>query len=315
MPLSLRSDLFAQLAVMEGAGMSTDAALAGLRLPAMFYPRLGDTRRRIRNGASVPDAGQGAGLFTELEAHLLRAAFAAGSPERSYRRLSEVHARRAAQIKQVKSQLTMPIATAVLSLCLGPLPDLVAGNIGLFGYLFRAFWPVAAIYAAWRWLASRKSLRSPRLDRWELALPLFGPVAERRNARDYFDSLGLMLDAGLPMLQALPLALASIRNSIMRQRFSVVYPMVDAGARFSEAIGAVNFTGRATAQGLIVAGEAAGKLPETLMRYADMEFIAINDFDSSVAKWLPKIVYGFIAAWMAWSIIKSGAFLPPPDIG
>jgi hypothetical protein len=51
------------------------------------------------------------------------------------------------------------------------------------------------------------------LHRMLLLVPMFGPMQARRNIRDFFDSLGLLLEAGVPMLDALPIADRPIRRS------------------------------------------------------------------------------------------------------
>src|ERR1700745_2927130 len=87
MKFNLRADRFSQLATMEDAGLPFDSALRLVHLPPRERPRLAGTRKWIRLG--IADAGLKGGLFTSIEASLLGAAAASGSPSRAYRLLSD----------------------------------------------------------------------------------------------------------------------------------------------------------------------------------------------------------------------------------
>ena len=43
-----------------------------------------------------------------------------------------------------------------------------------------------------------------------------GPAMARGQARDFFESLGLLLEAGVPMFQALPIAVSTLSNRNMQ---------------------------------------------------------------------------------------------------
>ena len=81
---------------MEDAGLPFNQASLLTQLPPAARPRLTDTKKWLRSGLGVADAGLKSGLFTDLEASLLRAAFSAGSPSGTYRRLADYYARKAA---------------------------------------------------------------------------------------------------------------------------------------------------------------------------------------------------------------------------
>jgi general secretion pathway protein F len=307
----VRADLFSQLAAMEKAGFPFDKALATLRLPQDAQPRLAAMRRFIAAKLDVPDAGLRSGVFTALEASLLRAAFSAGSPERTYRRLSDYYARRAAHAAAMKSRMALPVALLVIAAFVQPLPSLVAGSFGAGGYLLRCLLPLVALGAIayvivelpnWSQRGSQRPV-GDAIDRLLLRAPLFGTVNARRNVRDFFESLALLLDAGMPMLDALPKAVDTMQNPIVRNTFAQIGPRIERGARFAEAIRELPFEGRAQACALILSGEASGALPEVLFRYAESETDSINRFDELVAEWVPRLVYTLVAVWIAYGII------------
>lgn len=320
MKLSVRADLFSQLATMEDAGFPFDNALRLVHLPPREGPRLAGTRKWIRLG--IADAGLKGGLFTTIEASLLRAAAASGSPSRAYRLLADHYARRVARAKMMKSRMMLPVIMLVVAVFVRPLPNLVAGTLTWRAYLLRYLLPFIAVGGAvcllgessQRWQSAR-ALRNT-LDRVISLVPLFGPIQARRNIRDFFDGLALLLEAGMPILDALPMALSTVRDQTLRRQLSRIKPRIEAGASFTQAVSEVSFPGHTLACALIAPGEASGALPQMLFRYSEAETAAINRFDELVAEWVPRIAYTSTALLIGYGMIQSGAFKPllPQDL-
>jgi general secretion pathway protein F len=320
MKLEVRADLFSQLATMEDAGLPFDKALRLVHLPPRERRRLTGTLKSIRLG--IADAGLKGGLFTSLEASLLRVATSAGSPARTYHLLSDHYARRALRTKVMKSRMMLPAVMLVIAVFIRPLPNLVAGTLSWGSYFLRYLLPLIAVAgAAWllgdlsrRWQSVR-TLRDT-LGRVSSLLPLFGPIQVRRNLRDFFDSLALLLDAGMPILDALPIALSTVRNPSLRTQLAQIKPRIEAGASFAQAVSELSFPGHAHACALIAPGEASGALPQMLFRYSEAETAAINRFDDLVAEWVPRIAYTSTALLIGYGMIRGGAFRPqlPQDL-
>ncbi len=129
MKFNVRADLFGQLAAMEEAGLPFD------KVPPNEDARLKATRKCIMLGLGIAEAGLRSGLFTPLEASLVRTATLSGSPARTYRLIADQCVRRAARIKTLKSRMTIPAIMIAVWIILGPVPNLVTGNLSLSGYL------------------------------------------------------------------------------------------------------------------------------------------------------------------------------------
>src|SRR5487761_713443 len=141
MKFNIRADLFAQLGAMEEAGLPFDTVLDSVHLPANEGARLKATRKWIRVGLGIAEAGLRSGLFTPLEASLVRTATLSGSPARTYRLIADQCARRAARIKAIKSRMTFPAAMVAVWIILGPVPNLVTGSLTLSSYLVKHLLP------------------------------------------------------------------------------------------------------------------------------------------------------------------------------
>ena len=315
---ALRSDLFTYLATMEKAGLPVDKSFASLRMPAPAASRVLAVRKLLARGKDIATAGQQSGLFNELEVHIIRAAASAGSPALAYKRLAETYTQKARQSKTIKSRMTLPMALFALSLFLQPLPELVTGSMTPAAYLWSCLRPIlfllgfyllGKIFFAWVYSSAPPTIRNV-LENRLTTIPLFGPMHVRRNARDFFESLALMLEAGIPMFEALPKTYMTISNQQIRSDFERILPKMKQGATFAEALVGLKYLGDGHAIDMANTGESSGTLPEMLWRHTNMETEAVRHFQQQVADWIPRIIYGVVMLWMAYSILTSGAFLP-----
>ena len=300
-PLShrIRAELFLQLSRLERAGIAYDRAAAMVGLPKAARPRLQQFQALAARGIDAARAGEQSGLFTPLESRLARAALNAGSPAATYERLARHHAERDRQSAAIRSRLALPAAVLAIALVVQPLPALVSGAIGLGGYAWQVISPViaiAVIVVLLRLLGNR--------------LPIYRPIFLRANLRDFFESLALMLEAGVPMLDALPAATDTVSDPGIRRELAGLRRKIEKGETFAGALDEVPYLQGSSVLALAHTGEQSGTLPEMLMRYAAMETEAITSFHEQVAAWVPRIVYALVAMKIVLGIFSSGGVAP-----
>jgi len=315
LPDQVRADMFLHLSVMERAGLPSEQAFKLLNLPPALTPRVGVLRRLLGKGADIPSAGFKAGLFSELETQLIRAACSAGSPEITYKRLANRYAHKARQASLVRSRMTMPLLTLLIALAVQPLPELVAGTITATGYVLSIVRPLLVLGLCvflYRYLARRLTTRTDRPDAVQSRLsalltraPLFGAMVVRMNVRDFYENLALMLEAGIPMLDSLPMAVNTVGLCNVRAEFAHILPRMENGATLSAALAGLRFQGRYPVDSFVITGEGSGALPEMLLRFADGESEAVTQYQIQLADWLPRLFYAAVAAWMAYQILNS----------
>jgi len=73
------------------------------------------------------------------------------------------------------------------------------------------------------------------------SLPLYGPIFVRRNLRDFFESLGLMLEAGVSMADALPVAVDTAEDGDVRRQLIRMQPRIAKGSSLGEAMRGVRY--------------------------------------------------------------------------
>ncbi len=318
LPSRVRAELFAQLATMEKAGLPADRTWSLLKVSQVPTARLQAVQQAVTRGGNPASIAQNAGLFTALEGNLVRAALAAGSPAQVYQRLAGACAQKAHNEGAIRSRMLLPAATLVLALVIQPVPQLVVGSLSAGAYLAQVLKPLAVL-ALLGALAVRV-VASPHANAWLLSLPMLGPAIARRNARDFFESLALLLEAGVPMFEALPVAVATIDHARMRKAYGGIKGRMQRGALLSQAL-ADQVTdpvllGNPHVITFVHTGESSGTLPEMLLRHTAAETESLNQFWHQVAQWLPRIAYAAVAAWMAYGLLTGGGFGPrlPPGL-
>lgn len=318
LPVATRAELFAHLAAMEQSGLPADKAFSLLRLPRAERARVDATHRLIARGIDPASAGRRSGLFGELEASCVRAALAAGSPAATYRRLADLYAERVALAGSIRSAMAVPLFTFVVALFLRPLPALVAGSLTAGGYLLQCIGPLlatAGLYQLARrlphWLAGGAPAALRRhVEHALLRLPLAGAMTLRGNLRDFTLHLAILLEAGLPMFDALPLAEATVGNGVLRAECARVKPAMQAGATLAQALSALPAIAGDQLVACVRTGEHSGCLPEMLFRHAASETAALSQLQRQAAIWLPRAVYALLLLWIGWGVLSSGAFMP-----
>jgi general secretion pathway protein F len=326
LPDQIRAEMFLHLSVMERSGLPPDKAFALLKMPTRLQERVSALRRMLNKGVDIPTAGFKSGLFSDLETNIIRAACNSGSPEITYKRLATRYERKARQASLVKSRMTMPLLVLLIALAVQPLPELVTGSITAGGYLLsilRPFVVLGGCVWVYRFVAKRLTTMTDapsaiqiNLSTWLTRAPLFGSMVVRKNVRDFYENLAMMLEAGIPMLDALPKATKTVSLCVIRADFSRLQTMMEKGMPFAQAVANLHYQGKYPVQSYAQTGEGSGSLPDMLLRFADGESEAVTRFQVQLADWLPRLFYGVVAAWMAYQILTGSAFGPNiPDIG
>lgn len=315
LPYRIRADLFQRLATMERAGLPTDNAFILLELPQIDQERLRTFRRLLSRRIDPATCGMKSGLFTFFESELIRAALETGSPQAAYARLAAAYSAKVKRLARMRTRLIMPTAILAIALFVQPLPELFKGAIGAGAYLWKASAPLLALallavlalrVPAW-FLSGDVTPRRLLAERLLLKLPLFGAMHARRSARDFFESLAMLLQAGLPMFEALPVAQSTVGNSLLRADFAVILPAMQAGATLAQASARLHSIETGQLCGYLLTGEQSGTLPEMLLRHAAAESAAVEQFQQELADWIPRLFYAAVAAWMVVQLLS-----PPP---
>ena len=129
---------------------------------------------------------------------------------------------------------------------------------------------VVAGVAGWLWwIRNRREEKVRRvIDPWRLRLPVFGPLATKIAVARFARSLSMMLDAGVPLVQALSIVGAASNNWKIEQAVRDIQSSVKQGKSFSIPLAKAEVFPPMVSQ-MIAVGEESGTLADMLKSIAE----------------------------------------------
>ena len=288
--------LFGQeLAALLKAGLplaqSMDLMVERQRAP-MFKRSLASVRDRVRSGAALSEAFRQEGaLYPQMFSATLIAGERSGNLEAvlrrfvSYVKLSQTIKKRVVaasvyplvlfsgmfvlmyvMLTRVLPQFTNFYESLESEL---PLPTRMLLAVSEF---FRqwsvvlAFVLAAAIAGLLIWLQTPANRE--RFDSWILKIPFFGGLMRTYSTSQLARSLSTLLSGGLPLVQALSVASASVGNRAISASAAAAVPQIQEGKSLSMALDASGQVEPLTVE-MIRVGESTGALGEMLNQVAD----------------------------------------------
>ena len=124
--------------------------------------------------------------------------------------------------------------------------------------------------AGWLWWVRNRREEKVRrvVDPWRLRLPVFGPLATKIAVARFARSLSMMLDAGVPLVQALSIVGAASNNWKIEQAVRDIQASVKQGKSFSIPLAKAEVFPPMVSQ-MIAVGEESGTLAEMLRSIAE----------------------------------------------
>ena len=125
---------------------------------------------------------------------------------------------------------------------------------------------IVAVGAGLTWL--QNPANRERFDGWILRIPFFGPLMRTYSTSQLARSLSTLLTGGLPLVQALSVAAASVGNRAISASAANAVPQIQEGKSLSLALDATGHVEPLTVE-MIRVGENTGALGEMLNQVAD----------------------------------------------
>lgn len=122
------------------------------------------------------------------------------------------------------------------------------------------------LFALSRWAATPSGRL--RLDSALLGLPLLGKVLKNLQFAIYFRTFGILLQRGVPMVDALRIAIDTLTNTALRKDMEPLVGVVKTGKRLSTGFVSPHL-GKSSTPQLIKVAEETGQLDTTLLGLAD----------------------------------------------
>lgn len=259
---------------------------------ALFRRSLGSVRDRVKSGAALSESFRQEGaLYPQMFSASLIAGERSGNLEGVLRRfVSYVKLNQAIKKKVIAASvypmvlfsgmfgLMYVMLTRVLPQFTGfyaslgaqlPLPTRVllalSEQVRLWSLPLLAALALAAFGLA-TWVQNPRNRE--RFDGWLLRIPFFGKLMKTYSTSQLARSLSTLLSGGLPLVQALAVASASVGNRAIAASASGAVPQIQEGKSLSLALGGTGHVEALTVE-MIRVGESTGALGEMLNQVAD----------------------------------------------
>lgn len=284
-----------ELAALLRAGLplmqALDLMLERLRDP-QFRSVLTDIRDRVKSGEDLSEAFAAYGdLFPALYPSALKAGERTGELEAVIRRFIRYLKLMLEARKKVISALIYPAVLVGLSIAMivvmtiyvvprftvffedmqVDLPLLTRITLGISKFA-TANWPwllggiVLGVLALRRW--GRTPAGREALDGAQLRIPLLGPVFKQFAVSEFSRSLATLLSGGIPLVQALEIAVSSVGNRYVRRRVQPTIQQVREGKAFNTALETTGVFDPLEID-MVKVGEATGSLDVMLSSVAE----------------------------------------------
>jgi len=289
--LGLRS-----LATLIGAGIPLSRAFAVLDelAPPALKGALPDLRHRVEQGEPLAAALEASSLpFPAFVIGIIRAGEAGSGLAAGVERAAELLESQAAMRSALRNALAYPTMLAIgggasVSLLIGvvlprfaalladygqslPFTTRLVLGLGLFARaaLIPGLVLLAAGFVLWRrWVAEPSG--AARWHAMLLAAPVLGPIRRSTAAAGACATLGALLEAGVPLPDALPHSGAATGDRAVAAALLAAQRRIETGDRISSAL-QITGTLTPTVIRLVRLGEETGRLPQMLVHAARIE--------------------------------------------
>lgn len=310
-----RSFFYTQLARLLSAGIGPVRALGTLadqRGSWRLSRAARDMAAQIQDGATFAEAfARHPNLFPENEVRMIEAAERAGAAPDTMLRIARSLENLRTFWLRFTTGLIIPAITLFVALIVLPIlmaiftGDPVAVMVRQLAYLAVSICLVIALVTGWR---SLSSFSGPRVVIQGLLLhvPVFGGVARRMAMARFAEILQCLYVAGVRVPEAMARAAMACGNAAIGQRLLQAVPLVREGVPLSVALaqsGAVPLLGL----NMVEVGETAGKLDESLAKFAQYQQEDAQVTVERIAKIGPMVVYLGVVAVMVILIFQAMA--------
>ncbi|MEQ2006234.1 MAG: type II secretion system F family protein [Limisphaerales bacterium] len=294
---------------------------------------LGKLAIGIEGGSTFSEAlAQHPKAFNKLFINMVKAGELGGVLEVTLTRLAEF-AEKAEKIKgKVKAALFYPMAVMVVAVgivallmivvvpkfeaifkdMLGDegLPDftMLVLNISRFiqNHFFMTAGIVAGMVISFK-LFVRTKFGARLFDRFQLIIPVFGPVISKVAISRFTRTLGTLVSSGVPILQSLNIVRETSSNIMFAEAVQMIHDSVKEGESITAPLEASKVFPPMVVS-MVDVGEQTGALPEMLMKVADNYEEEVDNAVSAMTSLLEPIMIVFLAVVVGSIVIAM--FLP-----
>ena len=319
-----------QFATMTASGMSLLRSLAILEEQTASPPlkkAVGEVRTDVAAGVSLSASmAKHDKVFPRLMVAMIRAGEAGGMIDRALEQIADSLEKDAALRGKIKSALTYPaivlaftfVLIAAVLIFIVPIFEQMFKNLGgelpaITQFLVDAshnmwwFGPLFLTVTIGGTTIFKRRLRdSPELrlsfDRFKLRLPVFGPLFRKLAMSRFSRNLGLLLNVGVPVMQALAVVGETTGNEVINAAMRDVQAAVRDGQPMSSALRRHKIFPEMVTQ-MIEVGEESGQISQMLDKVADFYDREVDSAAESLTASIEPIMVLFMGTVVGGMVI------------
>ncbi|MED5331046.1 MAG: type II secretion system F family protein [Planctomycetota bacterium] len=188
----------------------------------------------------------------------------------------------------------------------GPTRVLMGFSRSMAGYWWAYLSIPVLLFLGFR-LAMRSETFATRVDRWKLAVPLFGDLQRMTIVARFTRTMGTLLQSGVPILESLAIIEQSITNRVVSEAVGDVHDSIREGETIAQPLGESGVFDDIVVN-MIDVGEQTGQLDAMLLRIADNYEAEVDVTVSTVFKAIEPILLLVMAVVVGGIVIA--LFLP-----
>lgn len=297
---------------MLNAGISIDSIFESILKPATDSDqkfKFEQIIKQIKKGDALSTSFKKNQIVPVFDIPLIESGEKSGNLTNVFQILSKNYQQAADSEKIIKAGLLTPFITFAAALFLPSFPDLFVGKITLANYLIKNLGLLAIIlllaYLAYQYfMQSYYDLHKARLKHNLLSyLPYFDQLSRKISLEKFCFSLSMMLEAGMPLFEALQLAGKTSPDEQLEQASNRIVKELKNGKPLAKSFGHEKIFS-ADIVNSISLGAESGKLPHFLNRSGQQLKSQITQSIDRVSKAIPKVVYWLVVIYVAWTIIQ-----------
>jgi type IV pilus assembly protein PilC len=325
-------DFTTQLAVMVRAGIGIRSALEGIAEQtehARFKQIINGLKADVESGKQFSEAlSRHPKLFNALYVNMVRASEMSGSFGKMLDRIAAYTAQQIETKKMVVGAMIYPGVIATLAV--GVTAFLLTFVLPRFGKVFEGKeealpWATTFLMGLSAWLVAnwvyllvglfvfgvglfffaRTEPGKVFFDNFKLRFPVFRRMFKALYISRSLQTLGELINAGVPMLDTLAITGDISGNIVYKRMWRSVYAAVKQGRKIAQTLGQDSMLPHAVVQ-MIAAGEESGKLGEVLTEVAAYYSRQLRDAIKAVTSMIEPImiiIMGSIVGFIAMAII------------
>ena len=296
---------------MLQAGIPIIKSIESFERSRSFSRSFRDGIRRVRfeleQGRPLSESRAATKIFPDLYLNLMSAGERSGKLHKICKKISENIQREMTFRKRIFGAMIYPVVLLHLGILLPPLYLIFSeGTAAYFGNVFQIFIWLYGVLILLYFLKVAVSVFDPlsiMFDHLVTFVPVVGALIKKMAIYRFYLSLYFLYDAGNSVTKAFESSFSLITQRSLKSNMTPVLRKIQQNMTLDDSLKAQSFL-PITDTNLIVTGEITGTLDEKLKQILEIYEEDIEMRLKLLEKFLPFIVYLFVALFVAWKVIS-----------